>query len=275
MTKFVEVPGGRLAYTDVGSGPLIVGVPGVGDLRSAYRFLAPRLVGAGYRFVSIDVRGHGESSVAWDDYSVGAVAGDILAVIRSVNAGPACVIGNSMAAAAGVIADAREPKLVRSLVLVGPFVRDVIPAWLAAAIFGPMLGGPWRAGVWRALFKRSFPTRLPDDFAAEESRRDANLAQPGRFAAFRRMFIASKVEAERCIPQVTAPTLVLMGTRDSDFPDPAKEARRVGELLNGRVVMIEGAGHYPHTEMPEAVAAQVVPFMKSVDGVPDTLRHAS
>jgi pimeloyl-ACP methyl ester carboxylesterase len=275
MTKFVDVPGGRLAYSDVGNGPLIVGVPGVGELRSASRILAPRLVAAGYRFVSIDNRGHGESSVAWADYSVGAVAGDILAVIRSLDAGPACVVGNSMAAAAGVIAAAREPKLVRSLVLVGPFVRDVIPAWLAAAIFGPMLSGPWRAGLWRALFKRSFPTRLPDDFAAEESRRDANLAQPGRFSAFRRMFIASKIESERCISEVTAPTLVLMGSRDSDFRDPAKEARKVGELLNGRVVMIEGAGHYPHTEMPEAVAAQILPFMKSVDGAPNSLRHAS
>ncbi|HEV2738504.1 MAG TPA: alpha/beta hydrolase [Candidatus Elarobacter sp.] len=275
MTKFVEVPGGRLAYTDVGIGPLVVGVPGMGDLRSAYRFLAPLLVEAGYRFVSVDVRGHGESSVAWDDYSVGAIAGDILAVIRSVHAGPACVIGNSMAAAAGVIAAAREPKLVRGLVLIGPFVRDVIPARLAAAIFGPMLGGPWRGALWRMLFKRSFPTRLPDDYAAEESRRDANLAQPGRFTAFRRMAIASKIESERRIAEVTAQTLVLMGTRDGDFPDPAKEARKVGELLNGRVVMIEGAGHYPHVEMPQAVAAEIVPFLQSVDGAPDTLRHAS
>ena len=49
----------------------------MGDLRSTYRFLTPKLVAAGYRVVSLDVRGHGESSVRWDDYSVGAVAADL------------------------------------------------------------------------------------------------------------------------------------------------------------------------------------------------------
>jgi pimeloyl-ACP methyl ester carboxylesterase len=66
-----------------------------------------------------------------------------------------------------------------------------------------------------------------------------------------------------------------MGTRDSDFPDPAKEARHVADLLHGTAVMIEGAGHYPQTEMPAAVAAQLVPFMQSVDAASKELCHAS
>ena len=142
MDNFLAVPGGRLAYSDVGSGPLIIAVPGMGDLRSTYRFLAPRLAGAGFRVVTLDVRGHGASSVSWDDYSVGAVAADILHLIRDLNAGPAHVIGNSMAAGAAVIAAAREPQAIRSLTLVGPFVRDVMPAWLASAVFGSLLAGP-------------------------------------------------------------------------------------------------------------------------------------
>jgi pimeloyl-ACP methyl ester carboxylesterase len=253
----------------------IATLPGMGDLRSTYRFLAPKLVDAGYRVVSLDVRGHGDSSVTWDDYSVGAIAGDILHLIRSLNAGPAHVIGNSMAAGAAAIAAAREPRAIRSLTLVDPFVRDMIPAWLASAIFGPLLAGPWRAGLWRALFKKAFPTRLPDDFAAEEARRDANLAEPGRFAAFRRMAIASKIESERRIADVAAPVLVLMGSRDSDFIDPAKEAQLVADLLHGTAVMIDGAGHYPQTEMPDAVAARLVPFVQSVDGALNELCHAS
>jgi pimeloyl-ACP methyl ester carboxylesterase len=263
LTNFFDVPGGRLAYTDVGTGPLIIAVPGMGDLRSTYRFLAPKLAAAGYRVVSLDVRGHGESSVFWDDYSVGAIAGDILALIRSLDAGPAHVIGNSMAAGAATIAAAREPRAIRSLTLVDPFVRDMMPPWIAAALFGPLLAGPWRAALWRTTFRRAFPTRLPDDFAAEEARRDANLAEPGRFAAFRRM------------ADVSAPVLVLMGTRDPDFPDPAKEAQHVAELLHGTAVMIDGAGHYPQTEMPDLVAAHLLPFLQSVDATSHELCHAS
>src|SRR5258706_7539642 len=55
-TRYLEVPGGRLAYDDTGTGPLVVCLPGLGDLRASYRFLAPRLVAAGDRVVTIDLR---------------------------------------------------------------------------------------------------------------------------------------------------------------------------------------------------------------------------
>ncbi len=265
MTKFLDVPGGRLAYSDEGTGPLVIAVPGMGDLRSSYRFLTPKLAAAGYRVVSLDLRGHGESSAAWNDYSVGAVAGDILDLARALGAGPAHVIGNSMAAGATVIAAAREPQAICSVVLVDPFVRNVIPQWLTGAIFEPLLRRPWGIRFWRTYFKKAFPTRLPDDFGAEQARREASLAEPGRFTAFRRMAVASKTESERCIADVKAPALVLMGTCDPDFPNPPKEAHLVGALVHGTVVMIEGAGHYPQTELPDAVAAVLVPFLQSVN----------
>src|SRR5258706_16425579 len=63
-TRYLEVPGGRLAYDDTSTGPLIVCLPGLGDLRASYRFLAPRLVAAGYRVVTMDLRGLGEAT-AW------------------------------------------------------------------------------------------------------------------------------------------------------------------------------------------------------------------
>jgi pimeloyl-ACP methyl ester carboxylesterase len=275
MTNFLTVSGGRLAYSDIGTGPLIVAVPGMGDLRSTYRFIAPMLAEAGYRVVSLDLRGHGESSVSWNDYSVGAVAADVLELIQALGAGPAHLIGNSMAAGVGVIAAAREPRAIRSLVLVAPFVRDVMPAWLASAVFTPLLSGPWRAGLWRTFFKRAFPTHVPGDYAQEEARRSAALAEPGRFAAFRKMAVASKLESERRLADVTVPVLVLMGSRDSDFPDPAKEARYVGSRLRGNVVMIDGGGHYPQTELPDAVVAQLVPFLHSVGAAGSRLGHAS
>lgn len=275
MTQFLDVPGGSLAFSDQGTGPLVIAVPGMGDLRSSYRFLAPKLVAAGYRVVSLDVRGHGETSVAWDDYSVGAIAGDILGLVRSLGSGPAHVIGSSMAAGVAVIAAAREPQAIRSLVLVDPFVRDVMPQWLMGALFGPMLLGPWRAALWRAYFNMAFPTHKPEDFKVEQARRDASLAEPGRFAAFRRMAVASKSEAERRTADVTAPALVLMGTRDPDFPNPAKEAQLVAALLHGTAVMIDGAGHYPQTELPDAVIAAVLPFLQSVDQTLEQLCRAS
>jgi pimeloyl-ACP methyl ester carboxylesterase len=274
-TSYLDTPGGRLAYSDVGAGPLVIAIPGMGDLRSAYRFLTPKLVAAGYRVISVDARGHGESSVGWDDYSVGAVAGDVLRLIAALNAGPAHVIGNSSGAGAAVIAAARDPKAIRSLVLIAPFVRNVMPPWLMSVLFDPLLRGPWGRALWRGLYRKSFPTRLPDDFGAEQARRDANFAEAGRFAAIRRMAVASKIEAERSVALVTAPVLVLMGTSDSDFPKPVEEARHVATLLRGSVATIEGAGHYPQAEMPDAVATELISFLTAVDANREELVHAS
>ena len=275
MTRYLDIPGGRLAYGDFGSGPLVIAIPAMGDIRSTYRFLAPQLAAAGFRVISLDTRGHGDSSLAWDDYAIGAIAGDILAVIRALDAGPAHVIGNSMAAGAAVIAAAREPRAIRGLVLVGPFVRNVMPPWLTSLLFEPLLRGPWGFALWRMLFKKAFPAHLPADFAEERARREAFLAEPGRFAVVRRMAVASKIESEQRSAEVTAPVLVVMGTRDPDFSDPAKEAAHVGDLLKGSVVMIVGAGHYPHVEMPDAVIAAVVPFLRSVDAMLPNAGHAS
>jgi hypothetical protein len=40
---------GRIAYDVQGEGPLVICVPGMGDLRSVFRFTVPALLAAGYR----------------------------------------------------------------------------------------------------------------------------------------------------------------------------------------------------------------------------------
>ena len=63
-TLFLDHANGRIAYDVIGAGPLVICVPSMGDVRGEYRFLAPRLAQAGYRVVTMDVRGHGESSTS-------------------------------------------------------------------------------------------------------------------------------------------------------------------------------------------------------------------
>ena len=108
-TNFFQQHSGTIAFDDMGNGPLVICVPSMGDLRQEYRFLAKPLAEAGYRVISMDVRGHGETSTGWDDYSVAGVGADIVALIRYLNAGPAIIIGESMGAGAAVWAAAEAP----------------------------------------------------------------------------------------------------------------------------------------------------------------------
>jgi pimeloyl-ACP methyl ester carboxylesterase len=47
-TSYLRCPEGRIGYDVAGGGSLVVLVPGMGDLRAGYRFLAPALRAAGY-----------------------------------------------------------------------------------------------------------------------------------------------------------------------------------------------------------------------------------
>lgn len=263
--RFLDLPAGRIAYSDQGSGSLIVLVPGLGDLKEEYRLLAPRLVEAGYRVVAMDLRGHGNSSTGWPDYTSSAIGSDIVALIDHLDAGPATVIGTSMGAGAAAWAAAEKPEAVSGLVLIGPFVRDVPIAWWKKALFQTVVHtafvGPWGPAAWGMYYASLYPTAKPADFDSYKNGLVANLREEGRMAALQAMLAASKADVETRLADVRAPTLVVMGSKDPDFDDPAAEAATVARLLKGSATMIDGAGHYPHAEMPEKTTSAIAAFL--------------
>ena len=55
-----------------------------------------------------------------------------------------------------------------------------------------------------------------------------------------------------------------MGTEDPDFADPRAEGEAIAAAMPaglGTVTTIGGAGHYPHAQCPDQVAALVTPFL--------------
>jgi pimeloyl-ACP methyl ester carboxylesterase len=247
----------------------------MGDLRDQYRFLAPALTSAGYRVVTMDLRGMGESSVDWPDYSAAAVGSDIVALVTHLGAKRAFVVGNSMAAAAAVWAAAQVPDRIGGIVLIGPFVRDVPAPWWSGALIKVAMMRPWGAASWSMYYKSLYPTSPPADLDKYRRALSANLKQAGRMEALQQMMSASKESCEARIPEVKAPVLVLMGTKDPDFNDPAAEANLVANRLHGHVVMVDGAGHYPHVEMHSEVGPLITKFLGDANGHPSGNQTAS
>jgi pimeloyl-ACP methyl ester carboxylesterase len=264
--RHLERPGGTIAFDSAGDGPLVVMLPGLGDLRQQYRFLAPDLVAAGHRAVSADLRGHGASSTGWSDYGSEAAGGDLIALIEALAAGPAVVIGTSFGAAPAVYAAAERPDLVSGLVLIGPFVRRQHTPAVMRGLLRVMTSGPWKVWAWGAFYDTLYPSAKPADHREHRRALLANLAEPGRFEALRGMVFRDDTAIEARLAAVRAPTLVVMGTKDPDFPDPAAEARTVADAVSGEVALIEGAGHYPHVEMPEATSPTIARFVGAAHG---------
>jgi pimeloyl-ACP methyl ester carboxylesterase len=266
-TRFLAVDGGQIAYDDTGgNGPLILAIPGMGDLRSEYRLLRPALQQAGYRIVTMDVRGHGESSARWADYSAHAVGCDALALIEHLKAGSAVILGNSFAAGSALWAAHDAPERVSGVVLLGPIVRDLEAPWYATLALKVGFSGPWRVRFWTTYWNSLFPTRKPADQDKIKAAITENLRDPERMAALQAMIGLSKADTAAIIPQSQVPTLVVMGTRDPDFPDAVAEARWLAAQLRADSLIVEGAGHYPHTEMPEQVAPKLLSFIAQTRG---------
>ena len=264
-TRFLSVGEGSVAYDDTGGrGSLVLAIPGMGDLRSQYRALRPLLQQAGYRVVTMDVRGHGETSARWSDYSARAVARDAVALIDHLQAGPAVILGNSFAAGSALWAAHDAPAQVRGVALLGPIVRDGEPSWFTKAAVSIGFGGTWRLAFWMTYWNSLFPARKPADHALAKAALAANLREPGRMDALRSMVRLSKADTEAIVAGSRVPALVVMGTRDPDFPDATAEARWLGRALGTEPLIVDGAGHYPHLEMPESVAPQLLGFMSGL-----------
>ncbi len=261
-TKFLELTEGSIAFDDTGgSGELVVMEPGMGALRGEYRFLGPSVADAGYRVVTADLRGHGQSSAGWSGYSLPAAGGYILSLINHLDDGPAHFIRTSFSPGAAVWAEVERPEAFHSLTLIGPWVRDAETSFIQNVATSVLLSGPWKVRGWGMFYKTLYPTRKPDDFDDYMNQMLANFREPGRFEALKGLGFSPKTASEDRISQVKAPSLVVMGTKDPDWPDPEAEARWIASQLSAEIHLVEGAGHYPQTEMPELVIPAVLAFL--------------
>lgn len=262
----IEIPRdtGTVHVEVQGEGSLILCVPGMGETGAAFRHLVPDLVAAGFRVATMDLRGHGASSTTFDTHDDLAAADDVVAILDGLGADSAALVGSSMGAAAAVVVAARAPERVSRLVLIGPFVRDRGSALTRAATRLALrlaLAGPWGTAVWRHYYPSLFGDQVPADHREHVGRTLSLLRDPDRWRAFRRTTRTSHAPAEAALAAVRAPTLVIMGSEDPDFPDPQTEGRWVADSLGGDLVMVSGAGHYPMGEQPGLVVGAVLPFL--------------
>lgn len=91
----------------------------------------------------------------------------------------------------------------------------------------------------------------------------ASLRRPGHAKAFSLTTQTSHDPAEARLADITQPTLVVMGERDPDFPDPRAEADWIAQTLHAQVVMVPEAGHYPQSQRPDVTTEAVLTFLET------------
>ena len=204
------------------------------------------------------------------------VAGDLLALIRHLD-GPAIIVGHSISGGAATIAAANGADLVSGIVEINPFTRKqrLNPGGLLrirryrrgiALLTGTQL---FRSlGLWTRYLDVAYPAK-PADYADYMAALAAKLREPGRMAEFMKTGKSTPADAGAQLPSIGCPALVIMGTLDPDFADPRAEGDAIVAAMPtglGAVAMVDGAGHYPHAQSPDEVAAIVTPFLKEHAG---------
>jgi pyruvate dehydrogenase E2 component (dihydrolipoamide acetyltransferase) len=246
-------PGIALEVLREGQGAPLLLIPGFGTDVSSFALLTPRLVER-LGVLAMNPRGVGASDGPAGD--VPALAADAAAVIGAAGGGPAHVVGASLGAAAALELALTRPELVRSLVLVTPFVtatprlRATVDAWAhVAAEAGPATLARFLAPI---LFSDAL---LADDAARERTLRGLAAACAripaatlGRMAAG---LVAWSGTRAKDLARVAAPTLVVAAGADLLTPDGEAIARAIP---GARCTVIPGVGHALASEAARELA---------------------
>ena len=271
MTNHIERldrPEGRIAYTVEGpaDGPLVVLVPGMGDLRGTFRDLVAPLVAAGYRTAVTDLRGHGDSDTTFTVHGDPATGSDVIALVEHLG-GPAVLVGSSMGAASVAWAAAERPDLVVGLMLSGPLLRNPPTSHLLEQLmrltYRLLFVRPWGAAVWARYYRDplSRGRRAPwlDEHVAAVR---AAMDDPAHLRQFRRLTLQlTHAPVEPRLVDVHVPVLAFIGRRDPDLRDPAAEAAWIEQTLDARTVLLDDVAHYPHHQAADAVVPATLDWL--------------
>jgi 3-oxoadipate enol-lactonase len=266
VTERAVVSGIRLAYDLCGDGEPLVAIMGFAATRHHWYGFERRLA-RGFRVLSFDNRGSGESEIPPGLYAMEQFAKDTLGLMDAVGIEAAHVLGASMG---GMIAQELAilaPQRVRSLVLGASHpggTRQIMPSPDVAAKAigeGPSAEVIVRESV-RVCFSRRFIETHADEF--EQMVEYGMSHRLPRSAVFAQLAAIGGHDTWERLGQIRVPTLVITG--DADVLVPPENSEILARAIPGaRLVVLPGIGHAFWREAADRAEAEMRVFW---DGVP-------
>ena len=274
-----------------GSGPLVICLHGFPDTLHSFRYQLPALADAGYRAVSVSLRGYEPSSQPRDNaYALDAIAEDVVAFVDELEVERAHLIGHDWGAAIAYTVGAMAPQRFKSLTTMavphsGRFLSDALRHPKQLRLSWYMLFFQLRGIADYHLERKNFAFirmlwrswspgwELPED---EMQRVIETLRQPGVVQAAlqyyrtalspRSLPISAQARRDAWFP-VPVPTLALTGQRDRCIDSEIFQGLMCEEdFPKGlEVRQIDEAGHFLHQEQPQAVNDLVLDWIARHD----------
>ncbi len=248
-----------------------------------------------YRCILFDFRSHGSSDqAAHGDLSPLAFGHDLAAVLDAVNDRPVLLVGHSMGAMAMLAMVETRPDLydgrVAGIAITGAAAGDLVRGAMGSVteLLRPRLGSLAQAAR-RVNRLRRYVLSSPTDVAQVVAR--ATQFGPDASPAVVRyvLDLASRASTQvwtdglaglmdldlrHVVHHIRVPALVIVGDQDRMTP-PSSSVALAGELPDGRLEIIERAGHFPMLEAHEEFNRRLEAFASGVLAIRRTKRRSA
>ena len=263
---FVERDGARIYWNSLGKGEPLVLIMGLGCSSAMWFRLAPRLAKR-HRVILLDNRGAGQTLASqFVVHRVTTMASDVAAVLDAAEEDSAHIFGLSMG---GMIAQEFAlgyPRRVRSLMLAATNCGGAHAILAKSKVWGLLFskGDMTPQQSLEAMRPYTYAKATPARVIEEDSSiRLANFPTLRGYKA--QLYGLMGWSSYSRLPQLRCPTLVLHGNEDELIP-PANGATLAQRIVNARLLEIDGASHWIHSDQLAKTAAAVLAFTRGLKG---------
>lgn len=243
-----------LYYEVHGEGPVILLTHGYSSTSQMWRGQIEELA-KDHKLVIWDMRGHGESDSPDDlsHYSEAHTVEDMAALLDKVGADKAIIGGLSLGGYMSLAFNATYPERVRALLIIdtGPGYKN------DEAREG------WNKTAYQRAERFETDGLAPLERASAEVRTVRHKSAQGLANAARGMLTQKNPRVITSLPDITAPSIVIVGANDTPFL--AASDYMAAKIPGARKAVIPDAGHAANIDQPEAFNGVVRQFL---DGLP-------
>lgn len=255
-----------VSYSDEGpvEAPVIIFIHGF-PLNKSMWDLQLEALREEYRVIAYDIRGHGDSEIGYEDFSIDLFANDLISFMNSLNIKRAVICGLSMGGYIALNAIGNYPERFDALIL-----SDTQCAADTAEVREK-----------RLVAIESIKQNGLEDYAHESIKNlfapISLLSKETEIASVRKMVVntsklsiynslhalAIRKDTSGILSDIKIPVLILVGEEDKITPPEMAESMH-GKIKNSQMYIIEHAGHLSNMENPFEFNYQIRKFISSV-----------
>ena len=259
--SFIRVDDIQLAYTDTGMGQPLVLLHGYPFNRPLWTEQVEALSNS-YRVITPDLRGLGESDASPGAATMNRMAQDVAALLDHLEISRAVIGGLSMGGYVALAFYKQFPSHVRALVLADTRAQpDTEEGKQTRFQQAEKALAEGMAGIADSMLPKLLtPETVSKRPEVVKRVRDMMLKTKPEGAAGALLGMAERDDQTPLLPEITCPTLILVGREDPITPvqDSEKMNR---EIAGSCLVVIENAAHVSNLERTEQFNDELVRFL--------------